>query len=193
MAESVSKAKTKDVMLAIDFVDKIEEIKKLPVKNPDGDVVPLSRLASISFEQEKVQSYHLFQGQESLVITVHKQANAKMTELTPLVYDAVELFKKEYTEADFDLTQDQSSLLNAGISNLSTSLIYGGVFAFAVLFLFMGNYRLAIIMGITLPVSLIISFLLFYAFCHQSASYKSSLMPWASLPSIKAHFLFFTK
>ena len=29
MAESVSKAKTKDVMLAIDFVDKIEEIKKL--------------------------------------------------------------------------------------------------------------------------------------------------------------------
>ncbi|WP_422009021.1 efflux RND transporter permease subunit [Roseivirga pacifica] len=144
-------------------LDDIEEIKKLPVKNPDGDVVPLSRLASISFEQEKVQSYHLFQGQESLVITVHKQANAKMTELTPLVYDAVELFKKEYTEADFDLTQDQSSLLNAGISNLSTSLIYGGVFAFAVLFLFMGNYRLPIIMGITLPVSLIISFLLFYA------------------------------
>ncbi|MEX2569515.1 MAG: efflux RND transporter permease subunit, partial [Cyclobacteriaceae bacterium] len=64
----------------------------------------------------------------------------------------------------FDLTQDQSTLLNAGISNLQTSLIFGGIFAFGVLFLFMGNYRTPIIIGISLPSSLMISFLVFYFF-----------------------------
>lgn len=144
-------------------LDDLDEIRNLPLITRDGNVIALQSVADISYQQEKVQSYHLFGETEGLVITVHKQNSAKMTELVPMVYEAVELFKEDYPKVDFELTQDQSSLLNAGIDNLRTSLIYGGIFAFAVLFLFMGNVRMPIIMGITLPVSLIISFLLFYA------------------------------
>lgn len=144
-------------------LDDLEEIKKLPLTTPNGEVISLQQLADVKFETEKVLSYHLFGQQEGLVITVHKQNSAKMTELVPLVYEAIELFKVDYPEVDFELTQDQSTLLNAGIDNLTTSLIYGGIFAFAVLFLFMGNFKMPIIMGITLPVSLTISFLLFRA------------------------------
>lgn len=144
-------------------LDDLDEIRNLPLITPEGDVIALHRVADINYQQEKVQSYHLFGNTEGLVITIHKQNSAKMTELVPMVYEAVELFKEDYPKVDFELTQDQSNLLNAGIDNLRTSLIYGGIFAFAVLFLFMGNVRMPIIMGITLPVSLIISFLLFYA------------------------------
>ncbi len=142
-------------------LDNLDEIKKLPMITANGEVISLQQIADVGFETEKVLSYHLFGQQEGLVITVHKQNSAKMTELIPLVYEAIETFKVDYPEVEFELTQDQSTLLNAGIDNLTTSLIYGGFFAFAVLFLFMGNFRMPIIMGITLPVSLIISFLLF--------------------------------
>lgn len=142
-------------------LDDLEEIKKLPLTTSSGEVLSLQQVADIGYKTEKVLSYHLFGTQEGLVITVHKQSSAKMTELTPLVYEAVENFKSDYPEADFELTQDQSTLLNAGIDNLTTSLIFGGLFAFAVLFLFMGNFRMPLIMGITLPVSLLVSFLFF--------------------------------
>jgi multidrug efflux pump subunit AcrB len=145
-------------------LDDLEEIEKLPIINAEGDVITLKEIADINFEPEKRLGYHLSNQTEALVITVHKQVNAKMTELTPLLYDAIETFKIDYPETDFELTQDQSLLLNAGINNLKTSLIYGGIFAFAVLFLFMGNVRMPIMMGITLPISLLISFLFFYAF-----------------------------
>ncbi len=144
-------------------LDDLDEIKKLPLRTPNGEVISLDQVADVNFETEKVLSYHLFGEQEGLVITVHKQNSAKMTELVPLVYEAIETFKVDYPNVDFELTQDQSTLLNAGIDNLTTSLIYGGIFAFAVLFLFMGNFKMPIIMGITLPVSLVISFLLFRA------------------------------
>lgn len=144
-------------------LDDLDEIRNLPLTTPEGDVIALHRVADIGYKQEKIQSYHLSGKQEGLVITIHKQNSAKMTELVPQVYEAMELFKADYPQVDFELTQDQSNLLNAGINNLETSLIYGGIFAFAVLFMFMGNVRMPIIMGITLPVSLIISFLLFYA------------------------------
>ena len=144
-------------------LDDLNEIQNLPLVNREGVVIPLNKVATVSYEQEKVQSFHLFGDTEGLVITIHKQGSAKMTELVPLVYEALELFKDDYPSVEFTLTQDQSNLLNAGIDNLRSSLLFGGLFAFAVLFLFMGNLRMPIIMGITIPVSLIISFLLFYA------------------------------
>lgn len=145
-------------------VNNPEDIGALPVTSKDGVTIPLSRVAEVNYEIGDVLGHHLFGSQEGLVITVHKQAAAKMNELVPKVYEAVEIFKVDYPQVDFEVTQDQSVLLNAGISNLQTSLLFGGMFAFGVLFAFMGNYRMPIIIGISLPVSLLISFLVIYFF-----------------------------
>ncbi|TFV96269.1 efflux RND transporter permease subunit [Algoriphagus kandeliae] len=145
-------------------VDTPSDIESLPVLAPSGAIVPLGRLAKVSYQAQEMLGYHLFGDREALVITVHKQAAAKMNELMPELKKALELFKTDYPQVDFELTQDQSNLLNAAISNLQTSLLFGGLFAFGVLFLFMKDYRLPIIIGVSLPSSLLISFLVFYFF-----------------------------
>src|SRR5690606_20858559 len=143
-------------------VDTPKDIESLPVAASSGVIIPLGRLAAVSYETQETLGYHLFGTQESLVITVHKQASAKMNELIPELQNALELFRTDYPQVQFELTQDQSSLLNAAISNLETSLLVGGLFAFAVLFLFMKDYRIPLIIGVSLPSSLLISFLIFY-------------------------------
>ncbi|WP_215225126.1 efflux RND transporter permease subunit [Echinicola shivajiensis] len=145
-------------------VDTPEDIAQLPVLAPDGNVVELAKLANIHYQMGEPMGYHLYGEREGLVITVHKQAAAKMNELMEKVSESVELFKQDYPQVDFALSQDQSALLNAGINNLQTSLLFGGIFAFGVLFIFMGNYKMPLIIGVSLPTSLLISFLVFYAF-----------------------------
>lgn len=145
-------------------VNSPRDIATLPVAAPSGAIIPLGRLASVSYETQEMLGYHLFGTSDALVITVHKQATAKMNELIPELKAALELFKIDYPQVDFELTQDQSNLLNAAISNLQTSLLFGGIFAFAVLFVFMKDYRIPIIIGVSLPSSLLISFLVFYFF-----------------------------
>lgn len=145
-------------------VDSPADIEKLPVAAPSGAIIPLGRLAEVSYASKEMLGYHLFGAKEALVITVHKQASAKMNELIPELKTALELFKTDYPQVEFELTQDQSNLLNAAISNLQTSLLFGGIFAFGVLFLFMKDYRLPLIIGVSLPSSLLISFLVFYFF-----------------------------
>ncbi len=141
-----------------------EDVMRLPVRSEEGTTVPLARVADVSYELAKPTGYHLYNGEQALVLTVHKQSAAKMNELMPKVYEALGNFKRDYPQVEFELTQDQSMLLNAGISNLQTSLLFGGIFAFGVLFIFMGNFRTPLIIGISLPSSLIISFLVFYFF-----------------------------
>lgn len=144
--------------------DNVAGLQQLTLPLNSGGFVYLRDVARVQNASALVQGYHLFDGQEGLVITVHKQAQANMQSVIQEVSKSIDRFTQEYPQARFAVTQDQSSLLTAGISNLTTSLLFGGLFAFAVLFLFMGNYRIPIIIGISLPTSVLISFLFFYAF-----------------------------
>ena len=148
-------------------LEDMEAIQSLPIVIGEGAnkrFIPLATVADISLELKPQQGLHTYDQQPGIVLNLHKQHEADMTDLMPKVHELVRVFEADYPALAFHITQDQSTFLEAGINNLLGSLFFGGLFAFAVLFLFMGSVRLPFIMGISLPSSLIISFLLFHAF-----------------------------
>jgi len=141
-----------------------EALMALPVNLPNqGGSVPLGKLAEVRRRPGEPLGYHLFQNGPAVLITLHKQESARMSELRGRIETAVAQFRTDFPQMGFHLTQDQSALLQLSIGNLLSSLLFGGAFAFAVLFLFFGNYRLPLLIGISLPSSLLISFLVFGA------------------------------
>ncbi|AEE50702.1 efflux RND transporter permease subunit [Haliscomenobacter hydrossis] len=142
--------------------ESIADIGRLPVPTTSGLSVPLAKLATIRSIAEPPSGYHLFNGQPALGITIQKQAASRMNELVPRIQNLVKQFEKDYPQANFALTQDQTYLLNAGINNLYQDLMYGGILAVLVLFLFLGNYASSGLMSLNIPISLIITFALFY-------------------------------
>lgn len=142
----------------------IRDLENLSIRQKSGKLISLKQIARLEETTQTRQGFHLFDSKEGIVINIHQQSQAKVTQLMPLIYQTSESFKKEYPQVDFYFSQDQSLLLREGIASLQTSLMWGGLFAFAVLFLFMGNLRVCLVMGLCLPVSLIISFLFFYFF-----------------------------
>jgi len=141
-----------------------ETIGRLPIRLKDGSVIALHTVASVRLEPTKQTGYHLFNGKEGLVITVQKQPDSRMNELVPKVEEAAALFKKDYPQAEFALTQDQTFLLDAGISNLEQDLVYAGILTVLLLFMFLGHWASPVLMSISIPVSLIITFIFFYLF-----------------------------
>lgn len=137
-------------------------IGKIPIRLENGTVIPLERVARVQLETGEETGYHLYNGKEALVITVQKQASGRMNELIREVRKAVASFRQEYPQAEFRLTQDQTYLLDAGIGNLRQDLLYGGALTILLLFAFLGNWASPFLMGISIPLSLIITFLLFY-------------------------------
>ena len=139
----------------------IEDIQQLSILK-NGNTIALAEIATISLANDKIFSWHLFNHQPGVVITIHKQASAQMRTVDTRLNEAFLQFKKEFPTLNFAFTQNQTTLLNLSINNLQTSLLFGGSFAFIILFLFLKHYRIAFIIGISLPSSLIISFLFFY-------------------------------
>lgn len=139
-----------------------KEVENIPVGLPEGSYLPLKELASVSEGILEPAGYHLFNGRDGFVITIHKQTSANMLEVMEAIKETLPQLQSDFPSMEFSFTQDQSALLEASIGNLTTSLSYGAAFAFLVLFLFTGNFQQPFVMGISIPVSLIISLLFFY-------------------------------
>jgi multidrug efflux pump subunit AcrB len=142
----------------------LQEIASIPIKLSNGMITNLGKLADVAIEEDEVLGYHLFNGKRGLVLTIHKQADAKMNNVMPLIHATVQNFRKDYPQIRFDETQDQSYLLDQAIQNLMQDLWYGGFFCILLLFLFVGNYSSPILMGISIPLSLCLTFICLYLF-----------------------------
>lgn len=143
----------------------IDELRQLPIRiGEENSLVKLEQVADVTQESETSSGFHLLNNKPGIVINVHKQAQAKLPDLIPKLKMTISQFQIDYPLFEFSLTRDQSQLLTMSIQNLSQAVIWGGAFAFGVLFLFIRGWREPLIMGIVLPLSLIMTFSLFYIF-----------------------------
>ena len=137
------------------------DIENIPV-NLRGKVVKLKELAAVDLLAQTPQGSVRLNAQDAVSMAIIKQSDARMAGLKKELDFMVSRFRKDYPELEFTITRDQTRLLEYSISNLGQSLLMGGLLAFLSMFLFLRERRAPWLIGISIPVSLIISLLFFY-------------------------------
>lgn len=98
----------------------------------------------------------------AITLAVIKQNDAQMEDLQEGVENLLKELRKEYPEITFELTRDQTRLLTYTIDNLHSNLYIGALMACLVLFLFMRQWRLSLLVVLSVPLSLLLTLLCFY-------------------------------
>ena len=98
----------------------------------------------------------------AITMAVIKQSDAQMSSLQDRVDTLMSDLGKDYPELKFNITRDQTQLLSYSMNNLEWNLVLGIVMASVVLFLFIGGWRLPLLVVISIPLSLILTLLCFY-------------------------------
>lgn len=101
-------------------------------------------------------------GHNAITMAVIKQSDAQMSSLQSKVDTLMSDLGKDYPELKFNITRDQTQLLSYSMSNLEWNLILGIITASVVLFLFIGGWRLPLLVVISIPLSLILTLICFY-------------------------------
>ena len=141
----------------------VTEIAEIPV-NLNGKVVSLSEIADVSLQPQKPQGNIKINAESAISLAVIKQSDAKMADLKDELDELVGYFKDDYPELEFNITRDQSKLLEYSINNLGQSLLIGGLLAFLILFAFLRERKAPWLIGISIPVSLLLALFFFYLF-----------------------------
>ena len=138
-----------------------EDIENLYLK-VGGRLFQLGELAEVIRQPQPRTGIVRADGREALTLAVIKQSDARMKELKQEVTDLLKSLRADYPDVDFEVTRDQTQLLEYSIGNLKDNIVLAAVLACLVLLLFMSDFRSPALVGITIPLTLIVSFLFFH-------------------------------
>lgn len=144
-------------------LNNIQEIKDIYI-HKNNRVFQLKELAEVLEHPQKRTGLVLSNGKEAVTMAIIKQSDARMGDLKEALNELLDYFKTDYPNIDFTITKDQTKLLDYAINNLFQSLLWGILLAFGIMFLFLKNVKSPLLIGITIPTSIIICLLFFQLF-----------------------------
>jgi len=133
-------------------------------RTSDEGIVLLSDIARVRSSSKERLGLTRLDGAEAVGINLYKDPTANTVDIAKRVRAAADTLRKEYPDFRLAVIADNSRFIEAAISNVQQEILYGGVLAVLVLFLFLRSSRNIAIIGITIPVALVITALLMYLF-----------------------------
>jgi HAE1 family hydrophobic/amphiphilic exporter-1 len=145
--------------------ESVEQMANAIIATKDGQPVYLRDVARVTRGYKDREAITRVDGKESIELAVYKEGDANTVALANGVRARIEELEKTLP-AGTKLKQvyDQSTFIDAAISEVKTSALIGGLLAILVLYAFLRDARATLISSIAIPVSVLGTFVLMYAF-----------------------------
>lgn len=143
------------------YVSSAQEIADVYFKAGDR-LVQIKDVASVTEHEAPRQGLAISDGKDAVLLAIIKQSDARMSALRRSITSQIEQLSADYPQMQFTVTRDQTELLDYSISNLIKNIVAAIVLVCLILFFFMKDLRTPFLVAMTIPVSLIVSFFVFY-------------------------------
>src|SRR5271157_503366 len=143
-----------------------EAFRGVMISKPGEPIMYLSDVAEIEDKSERPDSYCRINGTPGIVFNVLNQAGANLVETIDLIDRELGLLRQEYGPLGvrFEKVYDQSSYIRDAVQIVQKCLIEAVLLVLLVLFLFLKKWRSIVIVAISIPVSIIGTFIGMYIF-----------------------------
>ena len=129
-----------------------------------GSPVRLRDVASVRDTIADLETIARYNGQVAIGLQIYKEAGTNTVRVADRVLDTLDELAAEFTEVTLEVASSQASFIRNAIANVVSALLFGGLLAFLVLFLFLRDPRYPVAIGLAIPISVLAAFSLCYAF-----------------------------
>ena len=137
-----------------------EDFGKIIVARKNNIAVTIDQVARIADGAQEVDSLALYNGQRTLLLTVQKAQDENTIQVVDGLNKAVLEMKAALPPGlKLELVTDSSRPIRVAVENVRRTLIEGALLTVLIVFLFLNSWRSTVITGLTLPISIIGTFL----------------------------------
>lgn len=140
-----------------------EDVENILLRK-EGRIVRLGDFCRVDIVPVKEKGISICNGKRAVTLAVIKQADENMEDMKQAVNGTMGYFRSMYPDFDFQVSRNQTELLDYTISNLQQNLSLGFLLICLVAVLFLGDVKSPFIIGLSMVVSIVICFLFFYLF-----------------------------
>ncbi|MFZ3037993.1 MAG: efflux RND transporter permease subunit [Rugosibacter sp.] len=145
---------------------RLVDLQNQPVATRNGQPILLRQVAAVTFAAGVKRGDASFKGKPAVILSVQKQPTADSVELTRAVEQAMAEMGKSLPQG-VDTPQflfKQANFIEASVRNVEEALRDGAIMVAVILFLFLANFRTTFISLTAIPVSLLVTALVFSYF-----------------------------
>ena len=142
-----------------------EDFERIIVARKGNTPVRLSQVARVQDGAQELETMALYNGQRTLLLTVQKAQDENTIDVIDGLIKTVADMKSQ-TPAGIRLEPiaDGSRPIRVAVDNVRRTLIEGAILTVLIVFLFLNSWRSTVITGLTLPISLIGTFMFMQMF-----------------------------
>ncbi|MEW6713687.1 MAG: efflux RND transporter permease subunit [Nitrospirota bacterium] len=144
--------------------DRVEEFRSMVIGERDGRPIRLSEVADVVDGIEEERSLALVNGVPAVALDIQKQSGANMVEVVDAIIKRVAQLQPELPSGvTLDIVRDASTMTRDSLRDVQDTMIIGGILTILIVFCFINSWRSTVITGLTLPISVISSFIILNA------------------------------
>ncbi len=133
--------------------------------NGNSAPVTLGMIASVRDTEQEETSISTNNGVRGISFEITKTRGANTLEAAESIRQNIEKVKKSLPpDLSLDITFDQSKFIAQGVDNVKHTILEGAGLTVLIVFLFLHSWRSTVITGLTIPISVLATFIALYAF-----------------------------
>ena len=137
----------------------VREFQKIVLASQAGSVITLGDVARITDANEEVRSQTRLDGENAISMSIRKQSGSNTVTVVDRVMARLERIQTTLpSDIKVRATRDQSRFIRKSFEEIQHHLILGGLLAALVVLFFMRNWRVTVIAGLAIPISIIGTF-----------------------------------
>ncbi|WP_082232695.1 efflux RND transporter permease subunit [Halobacillus massiliensis] len=140
----------------------IEDIEDTIIQSSSGAQVTVDQIAEVeeTYETDNVSQVN---GQQSVALSILKKTDANTVETADNVSEALEEIKEDLPgDVKTSIILDTSEFVKISINSVVLNIIIGGIISIGILMLFLKSLRATLVIGISIPIAIISTFILMY-------------------------------
>ncbi|MEN6460367.1 MAG: efflux RND transporter permease subunit, partial [Syntrophomonas sp.] len=143
--------------------ESLDDIGNVALTTATGNKIPLKDIADISEDYKETEQITRTNGLATVGIHCQKETDANTVETCTDVKEEMEKIKSELKgNVDVQIVMDQSDYINKSIDSTAKTLVEGAILAVLIILLFLRNIRSTLIIGISIPLSIIATFIVMF-------------------------------
>ncbi len=142
----------------------VEGYQSLVIADIEGRAIALGDVARVVDGVEEVRSLALVDGEPAVALDVIKQSGANTVGVVDGIREEIARLQRDVPEGtEVEIVRDASTWIRESVRDVQETLIIGAFLTVFIVFLFLNSWRSTVITGLTLPISVISSFIIMAA------------------------------
>jgi HAE1 family hydrophobic/amphiphilic exporter-1 len=144
--------------------ERADQYRLMTVASRNGRPITLGEVARVSDGSEERRKLALVNGQAAIGLDVYKQSGGNEVELVDTVRRTMDKVRKELPPGvTLTMVRDGTIMTRESLADVKETLIIGGILTVLIVFCFINSWRSTVITGVTLPISVISTFIIMNA------------------------------